>query len=256
MNTSRKAFWGKTTLLFGVGAIGIASVLPIIPTLAEFSGEPLPVPIGLLQLISFLQSSIFLLVAVILGMWLAPKVNLHTPIIDALLNTKVPMPRLASITIWAAIGGVCGGILISLVFALMAPSLPDPFLRNAEQFSLPLLTRLLYGGVTEELLIRWGLMTAIVFGLAQTIWKKHPQSPLPYLLGIVISAFIFAIGHLPIATMLAEALTPSLIVYVLVGNSIFGVIAGWLYWQKGLEAAIVAHMIAHITMLLGEQLVA
>lgn len=36
------------------------------------------------------------------------------------------------------------------------------------------------------------------------------------------------------------------IAYVIVANSIFGLIAGYLYWQKGLEAAIIAHMSAHL----------
>jgi membrane protease YdiL (CAAX protease family) len=31
---------------------------------------------------------------------------------------------------------------------------------------------------------------------------------------------------------------------------VFGVIAGYLYWKKGLEAAIIAHMMAHVVMVM------
>jgi len=33
--------------------------------------------------------------------------------------------------------------------------------------------------------------------------------------------------------------------YIVIANSVFGLITGYLYWKKGLEAAIVAHMLAH-----------
>jgi len=41
----------------------------------------------------------------------------------------------------------------------------------------------------------------------------------------------------------------ALILYVIGGNFIFGSIAGYLYWKKGLEAAMIAHMLAHVVML-------
>ena len=38
--------------------------------------------------------------------------------------------------------------------------------------------------------------------------------------------------------------------FVLVGNASFSFIAGWLYWKVGLEAAIIAHIISHLGILL------
>lgn len=256
MNISRTILLRKATLLFVMGAIGVASVLPIIPKLVGLTGEDIPIPVSLLQLISFLQSSFFLLITVGLGLWLAPKVNLKTPLIDSLLSSNASKPVLTSRLIWALTGGVLGGILIVLVYAVMSPALPETFLSNANQFKLPVVTRLLYGGITEELLIRWGLMTVLVFGFSRIFWKNQPEAAIPYLLGIAISAVLFAVGHLPVTSLLADTLTAPLIVYVLLGNSLFGFIAGYLYWKQGLETAIIAHMIAHLTMLIGELLLA
>lgn len=34
--------------------------------------------------------------------------------------------------------------------------------------------------------------------------------------------------------------------YVVLGNAAFGLVAGWLYWRYGLEAAVLAHAGAHV----------
>jgi membrane protease YdiL (CAAX protease family) len=36
---------------------------------------------------------------------------------------------------------------------------------------------------------------------------------------------------------------------VIVANSLFGLIAGYLYWKRGLESAMLAHMLAHVLLL-------
>lgn len=38
-------------------------------------------------------------------------------------------------------------------------------------------------------------------------------------------------------------------------NAAFGFIAGYLYWKRGLECAVGVHMIAHITMIVGNSFV-
>ncbi len=37
-----------------------------------------------------------------------------------------------------------------------------------------------------------------------------------------------------------------LMIFIIIANSAFGLIAGYLYWKKGLESAIIAHMSAHL----------
>jgi hypothetical protein len=43
---------------------------------------------------------------------------------------------------------------------------------------------------------------------------------------------------------------PTLVIvtFVIVANSAFGLICGYLYWKKGLESAIIGHMVGHIVM--------
>jgi len=49
--------------------------------------------------------------------------------------------------------------------------------------------------------------------------------------------------------MLAGSLTLPLVIYVITANSIFGIAAGFLYWKKGLEAAMIAHIFAHVVLI-------
>jgi membrane protease YdiL (CAAX protease family) len=56
----------------------------------------------------------------------------------------------------------------------------------------------------------------------------------------VLAAAIFGVGHLP-ATAALMALTPLVVTRALVLNGLAGVVFGWLYWRRGLLAAMVAH---------------
>jgi membrane protease YdiL (CAAX protease family) len=112
---------------------------------------------------------------------------------------------------------------------------------------MPLLTRLLYGGITEELLLRWGLLTLLVWA-AWRMFQGRRASPrtIYFVIAIVISSVVFGIGHLPLVSALEVDFTLPIVAFIVLANSLFGLLAGYLYWQKGLEAAIIAHMSTHI----------
>ncbi len=243
----------KVLVLFIAGAVGIASMLPFLPTLVSITGEELPIPLIALQAVYFVQSGVLLLIAIGIGMWLAPKVRLATPILDSLLDrdraTKIPANTLIALVI----GGIVGGVMIVTFYQLMMPYLPVTFLEQAESFKLPFYARLLYGGFTEEILIRWGLMSFFAWVLFRLFGRGQNQpTSLIYLISILLSALLFGLGHLPVANLLAGSLTSSLVFYIVFANSIFGFIAGFLFWKYGLEAAVSAHIIVHIVILTSE----
>ena len=59
-----------------------------------------------------------------------------------------------------------------------------------------------------------------------------------------MSSVVFGLGHLPIVFVLVPDARVALVLYVIVGNFFFGFIAGYIYWKKGLESAIIARMFA------------
>ncbi len=160
-------------------------------------------------------------------------------------------------------GGIFAGIAIVLL-SLWARSFfsAETTTRISELGKLlPLATRFLYGGILEEILLRWGVMTLLVWliwGAASRLFQKGQEKPnaktnakpkaVYFLAAIFISAFIFGIGHLPIALMIVPEPTVAFVLFVIIANSVFGIIAGFLYWKKGLESAIIAHILTHVTM--------
>jgi membrane protease YdiL (CAAX protease family) len=85
---------------------------------------------------------------------------------------------------------------------------------------------------------------------AWRLFQKGRGQPKPsfFVGAILVSSVVFAIGHLPIAFMLFPEPTLALTLFVIIGNSAFGLIAGYLYWKKGLESAMIAHALTHVVM--------
>jgi membrane protease YdiL (CAAX protease family) len=63
---------------------------------------------------------------------------------------------------------------------------------------------------------------------------------------------MFALGHFPIAYQAIEYPSTGLLSFILIGNTIGGIIFGWLYWKKGLESAFLAHIFAHVIIVMAE----
>ncbi|MBK8187415.1 MAG: CPBP family intramembrane metalloprotease [Cellvibrio sp.] len=238
-------------LLYFLGFIGILSVLPLIPQLLAASPEKPPMSVGAIQAISVLQSSVLLLLMVLLGAVCAKKVGLTTPVILAVVNSTPAVKALKPQILPAILGGIAGGIFILTFYKGMSPYLPAEFIIAGEKMVPPWYTKILYGGITEEILIRWGFMSFFVWAIYRITQQKNTEiKNYNFILAIIVSSLIFAVLHLPVAFSLSQKVAPILIFYILIGNSVFGLIAGYLYWKRGLECAIGSHMIAHITMIM------
>ncbi|HBE81826.1 MAG TPA: CPBP family glutamic-type intramembrane protease [Pyrinomonadaceae bacterium] len=245
-------------LLWIAGFTGVLSFLlvdisALIKMLPEAEGMSQPdIPMSVIRLLAVIQPGVLVTLAVLAGMWLAPKAGLHAPATEALAERRPFFPALRPQIIPGIFGGILAGMAITTCWLLATPFLSDEFIARADAFNkmMPPITRFLYGGVTEEILLRWGMMTLIVCAL----WKafdrgKGSPSSVWFVVSIVASAILFGAGHLPIASALSGGLTAALTIYVITANSIFGIAAGFLYWKRGLESAVIAHMFAHVVLL-------
>lgn len=234
-------------LLWCVGMTGVVAMttlaLPeLMKTLPEMIGRPAPpIPIAVLCVASLVQSGVLVALAVWLGSALAPSVGLASPALEAAAARRSPLPALKAQATWGIIGAILGGALL-VAFAVLAPV----ELRGAaERLHVPLAARVLYGGFTEEILLRWGVMTLLVWLPHRLLRHSGPARARFVWLAIVISAVAFGAGHLPAAGLLVGTLTPAIIGWVVAANALFGIMAGVLYWRRGLEAAMIAHAGAH-----------
>ena len=65
-------------------------------------------------------------------------------------------------------------------------------------------------------------------------------SPSVFWTANIIAALLFGLGHLPSASLVMP-ITPLVVVAALTLNGIAGLAFGFLYWRRGLEAAMLAH---------------
>ncbi len=245
-------------LLWFAEMVGVGSLQPVLPSLLSnlTSADP-PVSLLVLQTAALVQTSVLLVVAVLVGVFLAPQVGLSAPAAEAAVSRRSVIDALRPQLLPGIGGGLAGGIAISAFSLMLLPHLPAEFVAAGRKLSLPLATRMLYGGISEEILMRWGLMTFLVWLPYRTVQKREGDVRAGYFVAaIAISAIVFAIAHLPVARVLSPTVTAPLVAYVITANALFGVVAGYLYWRRGLESAVIAHMLAHVVMLTAERLAA
>lgn len=104
----------------------------------------------------------------------------------------------------------------------------------------------LYGGVIEEVMLRLFMMSLVAFILHKLFWRKQETTPVAALvLANVISAILFAAGHLP-ATAMLMGITPMILFRCFLLNGGLGLLFGWLYRKYGLRYSMLAHGGCHI----------
>jgi membrane protease YdiL (CAAX protease family) len=113
------------------------------------------------------------------------------------------------------------------------------------------LARLLYGGITEEVLLRWGLMSVFAWLLWRVLQRGRNQ-PRPAIVWTanIAAAVLFGALHIPAAAAFLTLSAP-LVVQIIVVNALAGVACGWLYWRRSLEAAMAAHAMVHVVFIAG-----
>ena len=97
-----------------------------------------------------------------------------------------------------------------------------------------------YGGIVEELLVRWALLPALLLGTL----RLGARNPTAFWVANTIAALLFGAGHLPLALQLGA--TGGAIVYVVVANALPGLLFGVLFQRYGLEQAVLAHAWADV----------
>ena len=236
--------------LFVLGSIGVLSMLTVnipldsLPKIVTEKYSPLQ-----LKWLLLINPTFLTIIAILIGVALHEKVKLNTPIIKNFLKIEESSFSLIDQIKSGVIFGIVSGIIITAIAAFYQSILPAEFVALGAKIDITPTARLLYGGITEELLMRFGFMTLfvwIVFKISKSL------SNYTYIIGILLSSLLFAAGHLPVVFNAVAEPSAMLISYIILGNASAGILFGWQYWKRGLEAAMIAHMFAHMTMMLGE----
>jgi hypothetical protein len=185
-------------------------------------------------------------IAAAAGTVLAPRVGLGAPFFEALVAGEPLWPALRPQLLPALGLSVAGALLFLAVYYGFFVRRLDPGsvhaideLRNR----IGIWGRVLYGGVVEEVLMRWGLMTVLVWLGALLVGQ--PSAGVMWA-AILLSGVLFGLGHAPGYIAAGCKPTPIFFAGILFLNLWAGTIFAWLYWHYGLEAAMIGHALFHV----------
>ncbi len=233
-----------------VWAIGLVGVLALLtqPSPAELiagTAALRELPELVLRLLLLVNPVVLVTVAAAVGAVFAHRVGLRSALagsVDARLDAPTAMATGLAL---AAVLGVADAALTDALGPewrrVVAASEAGPW--------LPRLTLgVLYGGLTEEVLLRWGLMSLVVWSASRLVRLAGDAGGRArdgvVWFGIAASAAVFALGHLPALGQSVELNGP-IVARTLGLNGLAGLAYGWLFWRRSLESAMLAHATTH-----------
>jgi membrane protease YdiL (CAAX protease family) len=238
----------------------IVGVIAVIPYLLVLQGDvlqemELPIPLPALLAIQIIQSALIFGVLTALGLFLANRIGLGLPILEARLQGESVTDKIRAILpLSIAVGVIAALLIIALELILFQPALIREFGDTVEALNLEAarpaawkgLLASFYGGIVEEILLRLFLMSLFAW-LGSFISKTSEGKPtnIVFWIANILAAVVFGLAHLP-ATATIIPLTPLVIMRAIVLNGLAGVAFGYLYWKRGLESAMIAHFSADI----------
>lgn len=240
----------------------VLSSIAVLPYALELQGSALetldlPIPLPALIALQIVQSAIIFAIIIFTGMFLASRVGLGIPILDSVtLNESTSDKVRAVLPISIGLGVLAALLIIGLEVLIFQPALLKELgesanalsLQNAQPAAWKGFLASFYGGIAEELLLRLFVMSLFAWlgGFVSKSQEGKPTSAV-FWVANVLAAILFGLGHLP-ATATILPLTPLVISRAILLNGVGGVIFGWLYWKRGLEAAMVAHFSTDIVL--------
>lgn len=239
--------------LFVPGLVGILALIPVAVPLLESRLRTVPdapaVPVPILALLSIIQPTILLVIAIVVGIWLAPRLRLRSHLVARARDGIRILPALrGELAIAAGLGSAAAiaVIILDLLFQPLLGQTAEILVEAQPRTVAVTIAGVLYGGMTEELLLRWGLMSFLAWLGWRLIQSKGGEPrPLVMWTGISVAAVIFGLAHLPAVASLAP-LTFMLALRTVLLNALAGLVYGWAYWRRSLEAAMLAHASSHI----------
>lgn len=109
-----------------------------------------------------------------------------------------------------------------------------------------MIASVVYGGVIEEVMLRLFMLSLVALILFKLFERGQGAPSVKVLvLANVISALLFAAGHLP-ATAILLGLTPVTVFRCFLLNGGIGFLFGWLYHRFGLRYSMIAHAGCHV----------
>lgn len=192
------------------------------------------------------QQSLIAVGLTAVGTALAPGTGLSAPWFHAVSRGRPGLGEAAAqIPAALLVGGLCTAVFLIVYYRGFRPRMSEAQVARTEALrtALGLPGRVLMGGVAEEVMFRWGVMSFFAW---LTIPVAGLSQPSGMWIAITVSGILFGLGHLPGAVAVGVEVTRLVVAAAVVLNLIVAIGFGWLFWQYGLLAAVIAHALLHV----------
>lgn len=236
--------WPLIAVLFCLSLPGVFIAVPrLIKILLPDNSDELRSRVSRLAIA---QTLIMVFLMSLAGAVFSLRTGLHAILLDDLLQGQSVIPLIQNMVI-PVIFYTLAGLLVflGLYYGVVESILDDSSLQAMRKMrsALGLDGCILYGGVVEEILARWGLINVISF--LASLFVQEKSNSLMWM-AILLSGFIYTLSQLPaylaVGCQANRRFMYSLLLLILWKAILFG----GLFWQFGLAAAIVGHMLFHV----------
>ena len=242
--------WSLVGLLMLVCMPGVAITIPratrlVRERIAAMPGARKVPPLPVLIAAQSIQTLALTAALTIGGAFAAMRTGLGAPFFESLLSGDAPLAELQRQLLPALALGIGGALLFLMAYyMLFRPRLDSGTVRSMElvRRRAGLWGRVLYGGIVEEAMCRFGCMNLLVWGL----YAATGPSDWGLWAGIVVSGLLFGLGHIPSYRQAGCAGTGWFYATEMVLNLWAACIFGWLFATHGLLAAMIAHATFHL----------
>jgi membrane protease YdiL (CAAX protease family) len=247
--TTASASFGRLFLILFVGCvIATLCMVPFSLHLLRQAQDQLPkeLPLSVLLVVSAIVEVALSAALIAIGLAAGSRVELGVPLLRAWLGGDSGAARQVRSSLAPAFGA---GLLLGLIVCGMAWGLDSEMTgKNARELVIPPawqgLLASVGAGIREEIWLRLGVMTFVAW-LGVLLLRpftgsgRAASSPIAWFANVT-AALLFAAIHIPQAQLLTDFSSRTL-AFIMLGNGLPGIVFGWLYWRRGLVAAMVAH---------------
>jgi len=239
--------WKLFVLLLAASLVGTLALVPFSWTLLK-QVQPQVVPESLFPVVMAISVVVELFIsaaAIGVGLATGPRVNLALLFVPR-WSTGHPS---AARRFWVIIGEPLAiGLTLGAIIGAFTWHVDFAGAGRPHTLTMPTAWEGLFAsigaGIREEVWLRLGLMTFLVWLGAVLVRRLSPRNGEPpatvVWIANLLAALIFAAIHLPQAHALL-GLSTRILLLVFLGNGLPGLVFGWLYWRRGLVAAMLAH---------------
>jgi hypothetical protein len=249
--------WKSFLTFLALYGIGLAAYYPVLLSQAELYieivGETSAYTPTQFALLALIQPILLGVVAIYGGHRYANKVQLRS-----LITEKIEKRDLAHFDreVYSLKDSVPFIVVIALGLALLNLGfdvvfqnwLPEMYQPN---FVIPnisqALSNVFYSGLGQEMLLRWGVMTTIVYVFSS---RGQETNQWIYLVGFVFTAILYGFAQFSSVSNYIDV-TLIILVRLLLLNVLDGILYGWLYYKFHFEAAVLTHMLTNTLIILG-----